>query len=177
MRDRTLFLKGFILIFLLSLLLVSCKKNETGPAANIPATIGKTAPDFTLQDIKGRAWKLSDLRGKVVFINFWATWCPVCRQEMPSMHALNHDMANEKFEMLTILSNDDPARADNFVTNLGAGFPVLIDPDSKTGKAYGITGVPETYIVDSAGILREKYIGGRAWDSQGAKQMLKRYLP
>ena len=84
--------------------------------------IGKPAPDFVLQDITGRSWKLSDQKGKVVFVNFWATWCKPCRDEMPSMVSLDRAMVNKPFQMLAIVFNDDHKRADDFVRQLGALF-------------------------------------------------------
>lgn len=164
----------FLAIFL-PFLVISCDKKSEAPA--IRAELGRPAPDFTLLDTKGRSWRLSDLRGNVVFVNFWATWCPPCREEMPSMQALNQEMAKEPFKMLAILANDNPSLGENFVNRLGGAFPVLIDPRGETGRAYGITGVPETFIVDAAGVLREKIIGPRPWDSVEAKNLIRRYLP
>ncbi|MCK5341210.1 MAG: TlpA family protein disulfide reductase, partial [Desulfobulbaceae bacterium] len=111
-----------------------------------------------------------------IFLNFWATWCPPCRQEMPAMETLNKSMTGRPFQMITILTNDDPTRARNFVDQLGGTFPVLIDPSSETAAHYGITGVPETFIIDRNGILREKYIGPRPWESDSARQMIENYL-
>lgn len=139
------------------------------------AEVGKLAPDFTLVDRKGKTWKLSDLEGQVVFVNFWATWCAPCREEMPSMERLHRLLPADKFKMLAILNNDEPAFADTLGAKLGVTFPILIDPGSKTGKAYGLTGVPETYIVDKKGVLREKFLGPVPWDSPAAQQMLMKY--
>ena len=141
------------------------------------AELNKPAPDFTLVDLKGKQWKLSDLKGKVVFVNFWATWCAPCLEEMPSMQGLNVGMSNAPFQMLAILNNDRPEYAQNLVDKTNISFPVLLDPNSRVATQYGLTGVPETFIVDPQGILREKFIGPRPWNSQGAWEMLKKYLP
>ncbi len=140
------------------------------------AVVGQPAPDFALMDTKGKAWKLSELKGKVVFINFWATWCPPCVEEMPSMQKVNAFMPSNQFIMLTILSNDQPSLADAFVARIGATFPVLVDPKNQVATAYGLTGVPETYIIDKQGVLREKFIGGVWWDGPEAMQMLAEYV-
>ena len=140
------------------------------------AAVGKRAPDFSLVDRQGRMWKLSDLRGQVVFVNFWATWCPPCLTEMPSMEKLYRSMPKEGFKMLAILYNDEPAAADNLALQRQYTFPILVDPESRAGRAYGLTGVPETFIVDREGVLREKFIGPVEWDSAGARQMLSKYL-
>ena len=140
------------------------------------AEVGKLAPDFTLVDRKGKTWTLSELKGQVVFVNFWATWCPPCREEMPSMQKLYTMLPKDKFKMLAILSNDDPARADAFAAQLGITVPILHDRDQKVGPKYGLTGLPETFIVDKQGVLREKFIGPAQWDSPGFVQMMKGYI-
>jgi peroxiredoxin len=140
------------------------------------ATVGLTAPDFTLVDLEGTTWKLSDLQGQVVLVNFWATWCPPCLEEMPSMENLYRTMPKDSFTMLAVLYKDDPAAAENLKKSRGFSFPVLVDPEERTGQAYGLTGVPETFIVDKIGVLREKFIGPVQWDGPPARQMLAKYL-
>lgn len=140
------------------------------------AEVGKLAPDFTLVDRKGKTWNLAELKGQVVFVNFWATWCLPCIKEMPSMQKLYSSMPENKFKMLAILSNDKPAIADAVVAKQKYTFPILIDPENKAGKAYGLTGVPETYIIDKQGVLREKFLGPVQWDSPGVRQMLMKYV-
>lgn len=140
------------------------------------AEVGKLAPDFTLIDRKSKTWNLSQLRGQVVFVNFWATWCPPCRQEMPSMERLYGLLPADKFKMLAILNRDEPAFADNLAAMLGVTFPILVDPDNSAGQAYGLTGVPETFIIDKQGVLREKIIGPAQWDSPTVQQKLMHYI-
>jgi peroxiredoxin len=140
------------------------------------AAVGKPAPDFSLVDRQGRTWKLSALRGQVVFVNFWATWCPPCLQEMPSMQKLFSSMPQDRFKMLAILYKDEPAAADRMALQHQYTFPILVDPGSRVGRAYGLTGVPETFIIDKEGVLREKFIGPVQWDAPGARQMLMKYL-
>ena len=164
-----------VLVILAGWILSACDKKEEQPV--LVAEVGRPAPDFSLADLNGKVWKMSDLRGKVVFINFWATWCQPCREEMPSMEALHRDMQGSPFQMLAILSSDTAANAEMMVKMVGATFPILLDPDGTVSRAYGITGVPETYIIDPEGVLREKFLGPRPWDSQGALDMLGRYMP
>ncbi len=168
----------FPIIILLSLmpLLPGYDRSPKEAATATDQTIGKPAPDFVLKDTKGKTWRLSELRGKVVFVNFWATWCPPCRAEMPSMQELSQSLAPDSFQMLAILSNDQAEMAEKFAGGIGFTAPILLDPENLASKAYGITGVPETYIVDKQGILREAIIGGMHWSSQEARQMLAAYL-
>lgn len=168
--------KLIILLLVLVMTVIGCSKPEEKTKAPLVAQKGLLAPDFELQDTSGKVWKLSALRGQVVFINFWATWCPPCREEMPSMQELHKVMPQDRFKMLTILSNDEPALAKNFLAKVGADFPVLLDLLSKTAKAYGLTGVPETFIVDKEGVLRQKYLGPRDWSSVEAQKMIMSYI-
>ncbi len=122
-------------------LMSGCQKRQQAPAVR---TVGKPAPDFTLEDMNGKTWHLADLKGKVVFVNFWATWCPPCRGEMPSLENLYQSMPADRFQMLTILSNDKPEEAAHFTKLIHFTAPVLLDPDHQGYRAYGLTGVPET---------------------------------
>jgi peroxiredoxin len=140
------------------------------------AVVGEPAPDFTLVDMKGRSWTLSDLRGQVVFINFWATWCSPCREEMPSMQQLYNLLPKDQFKMLAVLNKDDPLLAVSFAEKLGLAMPILNDRANVAGQKYGLTGVPETYIVDKQGVLREKFIGPAQWDTPKMRHMLSRYM-
>jgi len=173
--NRKRLLYPIIALAILAGFLAGCKgtRQEAAPQER---TIGKPAPDFVLKDTKGKTWHLSELKGKVVFVNFWATWCPPCRAEMPSMQELVQSVPPDKFQMLAILSNDQAEVADKFTASIGFTSPVLLDPDSQTAKVYGITGVPESFIVDKEGILREVVVGGMPWSSPEARQMLAGYL-
>ena len=159
-----------IVIFCLPLFILACGQEPK------VAKVGEPAPDFTLVDLNGSSWTLSDLAGQVVFVNFWATWCPPCREEMPSMQQLYNVMPKDKFVMLAVLNKDDPLLADKFAETLGISMPILNDRDNIAGKKYGLTGLPETYIVDKQGVLREKFIGPKQWDTPKIRHMLSRYI-
>lgn len=159
-----------ILILCLSMLIAACGEEP------MVATVGNLAPDFTLEDRTGKDWTLSELKGQVVFINFWATWCAPCREEMPSMQRLYARLPKDKFKMLAILNRDAPSMADVFVQKTGSTMPVLDDQSNTVGSKYGLTGIPETYIIDKQGVLREKFIGPAQWDSPQFIQMLMTYI-
>lgn len=172
---KHIFQMMLLTIFLMpAFFLVSCAKESS----LLPqAEIDKPAPDFTLTDTNGQTWVLSQLRGQVVMVNFWATWCQPCRQEIASLQALHRELTGKGFQMLSILVNDDPNQAVLLANAAGLTFPVLIDHESTAITTYGITGVPETFIVDASGILREKVIGPWEWDSPKAHEMIKKYIP
>ncbi len=149
-----------LILSLLLLVLTGCNNNAPAPK------VGESAPDFKLSSFSGGDVRLSDLRGKVVLVNFWATWCPYCRDEIPSLVNLNAAMAGKNFQMITISidKNGENAIAP-FFNKLGISLPTLFDPDGTVGKRYGITGVPETFIVDGQGIIRKKVVGPMDWGS------------
>ncbi|MGQ0810130.1 MAG: redoxin domain-containing protein [Nitrospiraceae bacterium] len=130
-----------------------------------PLTVGKVAPDFKLPDLNDKDLRLSDFRGKVVFLNFWATWCKPCREEMPSMEILYKNFEKDGLVILAVSIDRVTTKKDipPFVKNLNLTFPVLVDSWGQTDKRYKLMGVPETYIIDQQGVLREKVIGPRDW--------------
>ena len=140
------------------------------------ASVGNPAPDFDTLDLDGKVWSLSKLKGQVVFINFWATWCSPCREEMPSMQRLYTKLPKDKFEMIALFNNDKKPAVRNFVSQLGLTFPILSDEHNFAGTKYGLTGLPETFIVDKQGVIREKIIGPAKWDSPENVEMLMRYI-
>ena len=158
-----------ILAGCLALFIVACGESPV-------ATIGKSAPDFDTVDMKQNVWSLSKLKGKVVFVNFWATWCAPCREEMPSMQRLYTKMPKDTFEMIALFNNDKPALVEGFVAKLGVTMPILSDEYNFIGAKYGLTGLPETFIVDKQGVIREKFIGPAEWDSPEVLDMLMKYI-
>ena len=130
-----------------------------------PLVVGMNAPDFNLPDLQGKGQRLSDYRGKVIFLNFWATWCKPCKEEMPSMQVLWDNLKKEDFVMLAISMDRVTTKKDipPFVENMKLTFPVLTDSWGQTDNRYKLMGVPETYIIDQDGVLREKVIGPRDW--------------
>lgn len=124
------------------------------------------APDFSVVDLAGRTVRLSALRGRVVVVNVWTTWCPPCREEMPSMERLYQQLRGPDFELLAVSEDDggiEPVR--RFVEDVGVSFPVLYDPERQVGRRYGVWGYPETFIVDRSGRIVERVIGPRVWDT------------
>ena len=136
--------------------------------------VGLYSPDFAVADAgTGASLSSKHLKGKVLFVNFWASWCPPCKEEMPSIQKLYEEMkVNPDFVMITILYNDDAAAAREYLKTLGFTFPVYTDAGNATSRKFGLTGVPETYIVDKEGILRKKVIGATDWSSQEEKDLI-----
>jgi len=129
-----------------------------------PIQPGVEAPDFTFPDLNGREVSLSGHRGKVVLVNIWATWCPPCRQEMPSMQRLYEKFKGGNFEILAIgIDSEGSEAVAPFMRKMNLTFPALLDPGETIRSLYGITGVPESFIIDKKGIVVEKIIGPINW--------------
>ncbi len=117
---------------------------------------------------------LDSLKGKVVLLNFWATWCPPCRQEIPSMIKLNKMMADKPFAMVCVSVDEGGKKAvSDFLKNTGYSLPVYVDPTGQASKLYGITGVPETFLIDKNGIVVKKVIGPLDWSSVEAVGLIE----
>lgn len=143
-----------------------------------PLTVGKQAPDFQLPDLNDKEIRLSDYRGKVVFLNFWATWCKPCREEMPSMEVLYKNFEKDGLVILAVSIDRVTTKKEipPFVKSLNLTFPVLVDSWGQTDKRYKLMGVPETYIIDREGTLREKVIGPRDWTRLDNLQILTQLI-
>ncbi len=130
------------------------------------------APDIsvTLQD--GRTLKLSDLRGKVVFVNFWATWCPPCREELPDLQALTEKMKHVNFEILAVSSDESWADINTFFGGKIPKMTIGLDPDQRFARTYGTAKLPETYVVDREGNLRLRFVSVHPWTDE----KIHRYL-
>ena len=131
------------------------------PVADRPA-----APDFALKDVDGKRHRLSENRGKVVLVNFWATWCPPCRREMPSMQRAWTQLKGENFEMLAVNVGEDEDTIFGFTFSTGVEltFPILLDRDAQVIKVWSVIALPTSFIVDPQGRIVYRAVGGREWD-------------
>lgn len=129
-----------------------------------PPRIGNPAPEFTLQDAD-RKLSLSDYRGKVVLLNFWATWCPPCIAEMPDLIALQDKMKDRGVVVVGVSIDADEDAYHKFLKQYKVNFVTVRDEDRKTPTLYGTFGWPETYIIDRQGVVRRKFIGAADWTS------------
>lgn len=157
-------MKRLFLLLLIALVVAGCAKEKKETAA-LPAVTGNPAPDFSLSGSAGDT-RLSALKGNLVLVHFWATWCPPCREELPELAKLTGQMAGKPFRLLAISIDKDGNQAvQKLFSQLGVTLPVLLDPSSEVAKQYGITGVPETFIVSPAGVILKKIIGPLEWTS------------
>jgi len=136
------------------------------------------APGFSLADMDGKLHTLADYRGKVVLVNFWATWCPPCRREMPALEALYLEYREQGLVVLAINQWEDVDHVFAYMGQLEVfpTFPVLFDPESRVSADYGVKGLPTSFLVNQQGRLVYRAIGGRQFDHPEIEQLLQTLL-
>ncbi len=145
-RYLTSVIMGFVLLGLL------------GMAAR-PPLIGSPAPGIALKDLQGQEVKLSDLHGKIVLLNFWATWCKPCKEEMPAMQAAYDRLRGAGFVVLAVNELEDTDKVIEHVRSHGHTFLVVMDHDNRVANRYGVVGLPASFLIDRQGIVREHVFG------------------
>jgi peroxiredoxin len=139
-----------------------------------PPLIGSPAPEIVLKDLQGRDVKLSDLRGKVVLVNFWATWCKPCKEEMPAMQASYDRLRDKGFVVLAVNELEDTARVAEHIRTHGHTFEVVMDHNNQVANMYGVVGLPASFLIDPQGIVRERIAGSLLTESH-IEEMVKKY--
>ncbi len=133
-----------------------------GPPGQRPPSpqVGFPAPDFSLSNLDGQSVRLADWRGQPLVLNFWATWCPPCRAEMPALQAAAQAYGDQGVRVLGVNQAEDPNPVVGFMQTLGLDFPVLLDRDAAVSQLYRVRSLPTTFFIDREGVIREIVIGG-----------------
>ena len=186
------------LVLLPLIALASCSKAPSqAPASNAPA-VAQAAPtarlwyadrfeklgfyvfphpidvgDFEVEALKGGQVKLSGQKGKIVLLNFWATWCPPCRQEMPSINRLWAAMKNSSFTIMAVSGGETRTTVEKFITDNKYTYPIYLDPEGKLGTAFSASSIPTTYIIDKQGKAIAGIQGGKEYDTEEMIGLLK----
>lgn len=133
-------------------------------AAGFEARPATPAPELAAQDLAGATRTLADYRGQVVLLNFWASWCPPCLREMPSMERLRVKMSGRPLVVVAIDSAETRAEVDAFLAKMQVGFPVLLDPDGSNTRRWKVFALPTTFLLDASGRIRYVLTGPTEWD-------------
>jgi peroxiredoxin len=147
---------------------LSLADSQLTPMVKQPA-----APALKLTTLDGKLINLQDYKGRPVIINFWATWCPPCRAEIPSMNRAWEKMRDQNVAMIAINIGEDKDTIRSFLADYPINFPVLMDSDSQSLQQWSISGLPTSYVLDPAGFIRYQAVGEREWDNE---QLLKKVL-
>ena len=146
-------------------------------SAQLPSWSGGPAPALRLLDLDGKEHALEAYRGKVVLINFWATWCEPCKDEMPSIERLRRSLEGRPFAVLAVNLAEPDSRVQRFLREVPLGFPVLMDRDTAAAKAWKARVLPATYIVGPDGRIRYSYLGELDWSREPVRKQIAELLP
>lgn len=173
-RSRVLPLVLVVAIFAAGVAAFALMRQPSGPQLRA----GGAAPEFILPLADGAEISLASLRGHVVFVNFWATWCAPCREEAPSLERLYKTLHGEGFELLAISidASGDDAKVADFAREFGLTFPIPRDLHRQVYGAYRVAGVPETFLVDPTGRVLERFVGPQDWDDPRYARAIRKAL-
>lgn len=152
------------------------KPSRTSATAPVGVNVGLRAPDIALPLLTGETVNLASLKGKVVLVNFWATWCEPCRDEMPSIERLRRSLASEPFEVLAVNLAEPVTRIESFLAQLPLSFPILRDPDMQTARAWKARVLPSTYLLDATGRIRYVHLGDLDWSGKAVRARVSELL-
>jgi len=138
---------------------------------------GGATPALELKDVEGKLHRLADYRGKVVLLNFWATWCAPCREEMPSMESLRDSLQDRPFAVLAVNVGEGERAARDFGEKMTLRFPILLDRDMATTRAWSARVLPASYVIGPDGKVAYSYLGAIDWSSPQVKTVLERLMP
>ena len=133
--------------------------------ASIAATEGEPAPGFSLAELNtGTRYQLSDLQDKVVYLDFWASWCAPCRVSFPEIIQLKQDLADKPFEVIAITVDENPEDAKRFLRRYNVPYPILLDSDGQLAAGYSLPGMPTSFVIDQQGVIQFRHSGFKPGD-------------
>lgn len=168
-RISRIWLAALMTALVLGLALTGCSRSSASPdGAEEGYNVGNLAPGFGLQTPGGQTISLNDFRGRPVLLNFWATWCPPCRAEMPLLQRIadNKALSEKGLVVVGVDLGETPATVDAFMKSNGYSFTVVLDRDQIVGEHYNVGGIPTTFFIDKDGIIREVRVGAFASEAQ-----------
>jgi peroxiredoxin len=151
-------------------------KDHLFDAMGMTKVSGQRAPDFTLSGVEGIQVSLQQYKGKVIFLNFWATWCIPCREEMPALEKLHQTYQGQDLVVLAIDHKESPDQVKAFFAKHSLSFPAVIDANGAVFRAYSVTGMPTTYLIGRDGNILARGIGGRDWTTTEAHELLRNLM-
>jgi peroxiredoxin len=161
-----------IVVALLLWAFLSCKgKDESGRVI-----IGETAPNFQYQDLNGNKGSMQGLEGKVVLLRFWADWCPYCKYEMPRINVFYWRLRDKNFEVLAVNVGQSMGVVESFTAQLNLAYPMIMDPEGKLTRSYGVKGIPTNFLIDRKGIIREILVGEIFIEDQVLSDLLRPFF-
>lgn len=172
MKRRIYFILAVVALALWGIFVLLRKDYQTGP------NIGEAAPSFKLPALSGGEYSLEDFRGKAVILNFWATWCGPCRQEVPSLEALYQRYKDQGLVVVGVSVDEEGWEPiHEFLQTVPVTFPILLDQDQRVTESYETFRLPETYFIDPQGVVKGKVVGPQDYNQEVFFQKVERILP
>lgn len=170
----------FFILWMVLFLFLGCEQTQSKQASqkSLPEgpRVGFRAPGFGVPTLNGQNLSLADYRGKVVMINFWATWCVPCRVEMPSMENLYEKYKRKGFEILAVSGGEGRNLVQPFTENLKLSFPILLDEQFEVHGKYGVNAIPSTFLVDKSGVITHRFFGAMDWNDDQSTELIGKLI-
>ena len=162
--------------FVITVLILSFLTTTAGAAPwDIDKLIGSLAPEFTLRDTNGREVSLSDFKGKIIFLNFWATWCPACKEEIPTLNRLQQKYRSRGLVVIGISSDRSIKKVKEFIKRHRIDYLILLDSNIEITRKYRVFALPTSFLIDSQGRVIKKFIGAYQLDNREIEDILNSY--
>jgi thiol-disulfide isomerase/thioredoxin len=162
--------------FLTSTILLALAARAQAQPQPLKPWAGVITPPLELADLDGKTHRLADYRGRTLLINFWATWCKPCRDEMPSIERLRASLEGRPFAVVAVNVGESPEAARGFAASMPLGFPLLLDRDTRTSRAWGARILPATFVVGPDGVARFSYLGELDWAQPDVRAQIEKLM-
>ena len=172
---RGIFRKALVVLALLSMTLLTVSNLGAQPFSpfEIDKLTGKKAPEFTVNDLSGKKVSLSSFKGKPILLNFWATWCPYCREERPYLNALYKEYKDRGLIIIAVSIDKSAEIVRSYLKRVPADFVILHDNSNEAASAYGVYSLPTNFLIDRKGVIKYKFIGLRDWTDKESKKIIE----
>ena len=138
--------------------------------------VGKKAPEFKARDLSGKSVSLSSFKGKPILLNFWATWCPYCREERPYLNSLHKEYKDKGLVIIAVSLDKSEETVRKFLKKMPLDFIILHDNDNAASQPYGVYSLPTSFTIDRNGIIKDKFLGGRNWTDSNSKKVIEEII-
>lgn len=175
---RGIFWKALVVLALFSMPLLTVYSLGAQPFSpfEIDKLTGKKAPEFTAEDLSGEKVSLSSFKGKPILLNFWATWCPYCREERQYLNALYKEYKDKELIIIAVSTDKSAEIVRRYLKKIPADFVILHDNNKEAASAYGVYSLPTNFLIDRKGVIKYKFIGLRDWTNKESKNIIEDFL-
>lgn len=165
-----------LLVFTITLVPITDLNAERFSPWTIEKLIGEKAPEFTVKDLSGNSVSLSSFKDKPILLNFWATWCPYCREERPYLNSLYKDYKERGLVIISVSTDKSPQNINAYLKRLPMDFVILHDNNKEAAELYGVYNLPTSFLIDRKGVIKHKFMGLKNWTDSGSKKLIEELI-